>query len=164
MPPRLRALLVALQQGLTRLETWLAGASLLLLVFLTLIQIVARNLFETGLPAADAITRHLVLYVTFLGAALAIEAHRHIRIDVISAWLSEDWLRHLYRPLHLIAALVCALLTQAATRFWLDEWQYAAVHDRWETLFNLIIPIGFALLALHFTLAVLIGARERRTA
>ena len=162
MHPELRARLVAFSQGLARLEAWLVGASLLLLVLLTLIQIGARNLFDTGLPAADAITRHLVLYVTFLGAALAIEAHRHIRIDVVSAWLSEDWLQRLYRPLHLLAALVCALLTQAAVRFWLDEWQHVAVHDRWETLFNLIIPVGFALLALHFTLAVLIGPRRRQ--
>jgi TRAP-type transport system small permease protein len=152
-----RTVLLRFQRELTRVETALAGLSLLLLVALTLAQIVARNLFETGLPAADALTRHLVLYVAFLGAALAAQAQRHIRIDVVSAWLSEDWLARLHRPLNALAGLVCVLLTQAAVRFWIDEWQHVATHDRWHTLVALIIPVGFALLCVHFLLATLLG-------
>lgn len=159
MPANLLASLVALQRTLARLETWLAAASLALLVLLTLVQIIARNLFDSGLPAADAASRHLVLYVTFLGAALAIQHTRHIRIDVITVWLSEAWLRRLHPPLNLLAAGICGLLSHAAVRFWWDEWQYAAPHERWHTLFNLIIPIGFGLLTLHFALAMLLGAR-----
>ncbi len=157
---KLRTALLSIRRWLTLLETVLAGASLLLLVALTLLQIVARNLFETGLPAADALTRHLVLYVTFFGAALAADAYRHIRIDVVAAWLSERWLERLYRPLQLIAGLVCILLTQAAIRFWIDEWQYAGAHERWQVLFNLILPVGFGLLVLHFLLGTLLGPRH----
>ena len=151
------AALAVFQRRLTRVETWLAGLSLLFLLVLTLLQIVARNLFETGLPLADTLTRHLVLYVTLFGAALAVDSQRHIRIDVVSAWLSNVWLDRLYRPLHVLAAAVCLLLTQAAVRFWLDEWEYAALQDRWQTLVNLILPLGFGLLSLHFLLSALIG-------
>jgi TRAP-type transport system small permease protein len=156
-----RAALLYLQRRLTRIETWLAGLSLLLLLALTLAQIIARNLFETGLPMADSITRYLVLYVTFFGAALAVDSQRHIRIDVVSAWLSDAWLDRLHRPLHLLAGVVCLLLTQAAVRFWLDEWQYAAMQVRWQVLVNLILPLGFGLLTLHFLLATLIGPQHR---
>jgi TRAP-type C4-dicarboxylate transport system permease small subunit len=142
---------------LTRAETALAGLSLLLLVGLTLVQILARNLFDTGLPAADSLGRHLVLYITFFGAALAADSQRHIRIDTLAAWLPRVWLERLHRPLNVIAMLICAALTHAAARFWLDEWQYAAVAERWQALLNLIIPVGFGLLALHFLLAVLAG-------
>lgn len=154
--------LVRFQRELTRVETVLAGLSLLLLVALTLAQIVARNLFETGLPAADALTRHLVLYIAFLGAALAAQAQRHIRIDVVSAWLSDAWIARLHRPLNALAGVVCVLLTQAATRFWLDEWQHVAAHDRWHTLVALIIPAGFGLLCVHFLLATLLGPPRRQ--
>lgn len=158
---RPRAALLRLLRVLTRIETALAGLSLLLLLVLTLTQIIARNLFETGLPMADSVTRHLVLYVTFFGAVLAVDSQRHIRIDVVSAWLSDAWLDRLYRPLHLLAGLVCVLLTQAAVRFWIDEWQYAAMQERWQALVNLILPLGFGLLALHFLLATLVGPQRR---
>ncbi|MFN2309031.1 MAG: TRAP transporter small permease [Gammaproteobacteria bacterium] len=159
-----RALLLRVQRELTRLETALAGLSLLLLIGLTLAQIVARNLFDTGLPNADALTRHLVLYVAFLGAALATQTQRHIRIDVVSVWLSDGWADRLYRPLNALAGLVCLLLTQAAARFWLDEWQYATALDRWHTLVALIIPVGFGLLCLHFLFATLLGPEPKTPA
>lgn len=152
-----RALLLRFRRLLTRAETVLAGLSLLLLVGLTLAQTVARNLFATGLPAADAVTRHLVLYILFFGAALAAEGQRHIRIDVVSAWLSQATLDRLHRPLNALAALVCLLFTQAAARFWLDEWTYVSAAERWQTLVNLILPVGFGLLSLHFLLAALLG-------
>ena len=147
----------SIRRLLTRAETALAGFSLLLLVGLTLAQILARNLFDTGLPAADTLTRHLVLYITFFGAALAADSQRHIRIDTVAAWLPRVWLDRLQRPLNTIAALICAVFTQAAVRFWLDEWQHVAAPERWQAVLNLIIPIGFGLLALHFLLAALAG-------
>lgn len=156
-PYGIAAVLEAARRGLTRLETLVAGLSLLLLVALTLAQTVARNGFGTGLPAVDALTRQLVLYVMFFGAALAADASRHIRIDVVSAWLSDAWLDRLYRPLQLVGAAVCALLTDAATRFWLDAWRYAGGHERWQVLLNLVIPAGFGLLVAHFLLGALLG-------
>lgn len=147
---------------LTRAETALAGLSLLLLVALTLTQTVARNLFDTGLPAADAVTRHLVLYILFFGAALAAENQRHIRIDVVAAWLSQAALDRLHRPLNALAAVVCILFTLAAARFWLDEWTYVSDAERWQTLVNLILPFGFGLLSLHFLLAALLGPNPSR--
>lgn len=152
-----RTLLLRFRRLLTRAETALAGLSLLLLVGLTLAQTVARNLFDTGLPAADAVSRHLVLYILFFGAALAAEGQRHIRIDVVSAWLSQAALDRLHRPLNALAMLVCLLFTQAAARFWLDEWTYVSAAERWQTLVNVILPLGFGLLSLHFLLAALLG-------
>ncbi|MBI5462736.1 MAG: TRAP transporter small permease [Gammaproteobacteria bacterium] len=157
MHNRLRSGIQRFRRLLTRTETALAGLSLLALIALTLGQIVARNLFATGLPVADTLARHLVLYITFFGAALAADSQRHIRIDSLATWLPEHWLERLHRPLNGIAALVCAALTQAAARFWLDEWRYAADAERWQAALNLIIPVGFGLLALHFLLAVLAG-------
>lgn len=158
----LRASLNRFRRLLTRAETALAGLSLLLLVALTLAQTVARNLFDTGLPAADAVTRHLVLYILFFGAALAAENQRHIRIDVVAAWLSQAALDRLHRPLNALAAGVCILFMLAATRFWLDEWTYVSDAERWQTLVNLILPFGFGLLSLHFLLAALLGPNPSR--
>ena len=149
------------RRTLARAETALAGLSLLLLIGLTLAQIVARNLFDAGLPALDTFTRHLVLYILFFGATLAAESERHIRIDVVSAWLAQRTLERLQRPLSALAALVCAAFAYAALRFWLDEWQYAAAAERWQTLMNFILPLGFGLLSLHLLLVALLGPTVR---
>lgn len=152
-----------LRRLLVRLETGMAGLSLLLLILLSLGQIIARNLFDTGLPLADSLTRYLVLYVTFFGAALAADGDRHIKIDVVCAWLSSPWRAHLFRPLQALGALICLELTRAALRFWRDEWRYAADYERWQALLNLIIPVGFGLLCLHFLLGLLLGSRRTET-
>ncbi|MGB5605171.1 MAG: TRAP transporter small permease subunit, partial [Gammaproteobacteria bacterium] len=65
-----------LRHALIRMETFMAGASLLLLLALVFGQVVARNIFNSGIPAADILSRYMVLYVTFFGAALAVEYHK----------------------------------------------------------------------------------------
>ncbi len=142
---------------LMQLETWLAAGSLLLLLLLALLQILARNLFDAGFATADTLSRYLVLYVMFFGAALAVERDRHIRIDVACSFLSRATLNRLYRPMHALAALVCVFLTDAAIRYWRDAWLYAPEHERWLVLVGLVIPAGFGLLTLHYLLATWLG-------
>lgn len=135
----------------------MASASLLLLLVLALVQIVARNAFDAGISQADALTRYLVLYVTFFGAALAADRNRHIKIDIACTALSATTLAALYRPLRALTALVCAFFADAAIRFWRDEWLYAQDYERWQVLVGLILPVGFVLLTVHFLLATLLG-------
>ncbi len=142
---------------LLQLELLLAAASLLLLLALALVQILARNAFDAGVAQADTLTRYLVLYVTFFGATLAVDRHRHIRIDVANTLLSPRTQAQLFRPLHALAALVCVFFADAAVRFWRDEWTYAQDYERWQVLVGLILPVGFVLLTLHFLLAALLG-------
>ena len=154
------AFLRQLRDGLVLIETWLAAGSLLLLLGLAVVQILARNLFDTGIADADSLARYLVLYVTFFGAAVAVERDRHIKIDVCCVMLPTTALHTLYRPMRAIAALVCGVLAAAAIRFWLDEWQFAPQHERWQVGVALVIPLGFILLSLQFTLATLIGQED----
>jgi TRAP-type C4-dicarboxylate transport system permease small subunit len=149
-----------LRNWLLQIETWLAAGSLFLLLALALLQILARNLFDAGIAAADTLTRYLVLYVTFFGAAVAVQRDRHIKIDVCCSLLSPTMLRRLYRPMQLIAGVVCAFLADAAIRYWRDAWLYAPDHERWLVLAALVIPIGFVLLTIQFILASLLGRDE----
>lgn len=54
-------------------EKLIAGTSLLLLLILSLSQVVLRNFFELGFSEIDVLSRHLVLFITFMGAALISE-------------------------------------------------------------------------------------------
>ncbi len=146
-----------LRDGLIQLETWLAATSLLLLLILALLQILDRNLFNAGIADADTLTRYLVLYVTFFGAAVAVDRDRHIKIDVCCSMLQPATVAKLYRPMRALAAVICAFFTDAAIRFWQDSWQFAPGHEHWLVLVSLIIPVGFALLTLQFVLASILG-------
>lgn len=149
-----------LRDVLVRLETWLAALSMLLLLGLAVTQVLARNLFDFGFAEAESLTRYLVLYVTFFGAAVAVDRDRHIKIDVCCVALPMRALRALYRPMRAIAGVVCAILAFAAVRFWIDEWQYAPQHERWQVGIALVIPVGFILLTVQFALAAVLGQDE----
>jgi TRAP-type C4-dicarboxylate transport system permease small subunit len=144
--------ITALRHALIRMEVFMAGGSLLLLLAIVFGQVLVRNFLESGIPHADILSRYLVLYVSFFGAALAVESHRHIRIDVVAACMKPERTRRLRPPLYLISACLCAALTWAAMRFWYDDWQYVAEHERWASILALITPFGFSLLTLHFLL------------
>lgn len=156
---QLNVVLRSFQRYLTKTEVVLASSALLLLLGLSLTQIVARNLFATGFPMADTISRHMVIYIAFFGAVLASEEQRHIKIDVLAAWLSSQWKARLFRPLNLIGSIICYQFTLAAIDFWYDGWHYAAPGDEWIAAMNLIIPLGFGLLTLHFLLATILGPK-----
>ncbi len=153
----LSAISVRARGLLTRMEEWLAAVSILLLIGLSLTQIVARNAFDAGFPGMEKLGRQLVLYVTFLGAALAVTLDRHIRIDIAAHWLNPRWRARLYRPFCLVSAVVCALFLDAALRFLQQAWLFSPVSERWLVLPGVIIPAGYLLLLVHFLLESVIG-------
>lgn len=160
MIPLEPAWVTSLRHALIRMEKIIAGSALLLLLALVFGQVLARNLFETSIPVADILSRYLVLYITFFGATLAIESQRHIKLDVVAVFMKPANIRLLKPPLYLIGAILCAVLAWAASRFWYDDWQYIAEHERWSSVLALVTPLGFLLLALHFLIGGLFTPAE----
>ena len=142
-----------LRHALTRMEAAIAGTAFLLLLALVFGQVLARNFFDSSIPGADILSRYLVLYVTFFGAALAVETHRHISLDVVASFMPEKMLDIVRCPLYLHSYLLCTVFAWAEWRFWYEDWQYVAENERWSSILALITPFGFCLLAFNFLLA-----------
>ena len=53
------------------------------------LQVILRIFFNRGFTSADIFTRYMVLWVAFLGAALATFKKRHINLDVVSKQLKK---------------------------------------------------------------------------
>jgi len=151
-----------IKHGLIFFEKIVAASSLLLLLLLAIIQIIARNFFDTGFAEMAVISRHLILFIIFMGAALVSEQNRHIKIDILTAFLNTEQQEKLIRPLLLISALVSAVFAWYAGVFWLDEWHYAPPNERWSVYLALILPIGFFILALHLFLLTVTGFEHER--
>lgn len=152
MPPKLITILLGLKQNLITIEKFIAAFCLLLLLILSLSQVIMRNFFEIGFADIDIIARHLVLFVTFMGAALVSEGNQHIKIDCVTAVINESKKQKLKTPLLVISSAVCAIFFYYAVQFWLDEKTYAPDNEQLSLYLALILPFGFLTLSLHFLL------------
>lgn len=137
---------------------------LLVLILIAMIglagsQIMLRNLFDSGIGWSDPILRVLVLWIGMLGAMIATQQDKHIRIDLLSRYLSPNWRNRAARLNNFFAAVVCALLAWHSGRFVYFEWSdgNTLVNDIPIWVAESILPFGFAIISLHFFLLMLLG-------
>ncbi len=116
-------------------------------------QVILRNFFETGLASADIITRHLLLWICFLGASLSTYYRSHIKIDLLRVLPSSirKWLTVLT---DLFASFICGCLGYAGYKFFIDEYNFGSMLTpnlpRW--IFMTVIPIWFFIMSARFLL------------
>lgn len=146
-------MLARLDHSLVVIERLIAASSLLAMLLLSLLQIVSRNLFDTGFVHLELLNRHLLIVAGLMGAAIACHHSRHIKIDALASVISRRWQRRLRIPLLLFAAAIAVALAYYATIFVSDEWQYAPANERWTLPFVLAYPLSFAAMAMHFVFA-----------
>ena len=107
----------------------------------------------------DVVTRHLLLYIGFFGAALAVRQRGHIKIELLSRLFKGHYGDKLRIFLDLVSMVVCAFLVRAAWRFLLSESEgggtlYGSIPS-WVGI--IIVPVGFGLLSFHCALEALLG-------
>lgn len=149
--------------GLYRVEEKVLSLLLLVMIVLACLQIVLRTAFSSGISWADPLLRYLVLWTGLLGAAVATRRGKHIAIDLISH-LVPDLLAHwLQIVIEFFSLAICLLLTYASVIFVMneasfDEGQIILGMSSWQL--NLIFPIAFGLISLHFLIDALSGIKE----
>lgn len=133
------------------------GLLLIILVMMLLVavsQIVSRNVFNSGFIWADEFLRLTVLWVALLGSIAASRDHRHLRIDVLSRFLSPRILRWTNFLVDLFTAAVCAVLAYYSFEFVLETREYEDMAFGTQPLwwFQSILPLGFGLIAWRYLL------------
>lgn len=155
-------LLQKLDAILNKAEGGLLILLLTVMILLAFLQVVLRNAFSSGILWADILLRHLVLWIGFLGAALAASSDRHISIDALTRFLPERVKKGVNGLSYLFAAFICLLFFRAALTFLenerLDGTTVYADIPSWYA--EIIIPIGFGLLVVHFVIRAILSARE----
>lgn len=105
----------------------------------------------------DVFLRQLVIIVAFLGAMIATRRSKHINIDALSKAMPRSARRVIPVVLNLVSLGVCLVLASAGWDLvkisqefpkdlvpWAQEWE-----------FQLMFPIGFGLMAVHFAVRLL---------
>lgn len=144
---------------LGRGEGFLLVGLLSVMVLLSFVQVVLRNLFAETLLWGEILLRHLVLWVGFLGAARATGEGRHITIDALTRFLPTQ-LRLLARVItNTFALVVCFFLLRASLTFLSDEIEVGSVlyGDIPSWYSQIIIPVGFGLIMMHFFVRIIRG-------
>lgn len=147
-------------------ETALLVALLLVMIGIAVYQVLARNLFGTGLVWGDELVRVSVLWVTMIGAASAAASDSHIRIDIVSRFASEKMNALANRITSAFTALVCGLLGWYSVRFirwdYLDDTIGFGAVPAWVC--ELIIPVAAGVMALRYLVRAVNGGEARTDA
>lgn len=122
------------------------------MIVIAFLQIVLRNLFSTGLSWGDPLVRNLVLWIGFIGAALATREGKHININVVSQWVPDSGKVYIEFLTQLFSFVICGLLTLAALKFIKNEAQMGNVAFLRIPVWipEIILPIIFGLMTLQF--------------
>jgi TRAP-type C4-dicarboxylate transport system permease small subunit len=151
-----------------RLEQFLLGTLLSVMVLIAFVQIFLRNVFSTGLSWGDELVRNLVLWTGFIGAAIATREGKHISIDVFSRWISPKGKNGVEIITNGFSLLICVILTFAALKFVRNESQMGDILflgiPSWVS--EVILPLTFGVMSFRFCLRFvkdLLMFRKRKT-
>ena len=138
-------------------ESGLLVTVLAAMMLLAAWQVVARNVFETGLLWGDALVRVLVLWGAMVGAMVASRKDEHIRIDVVSRFAGAAWQPLLRRFACAFTCVVLAVFTWFSFKFVRFEYEDAVIAfasvPAWVC--EAILPIGAGVMSLRYLMHAL---------
>ncbi len=147
---------------LLQIEVIMTIGILLSMMIISTVQIVMRNLFDSGLLWAESYIRVAVLWLALLGAMLASRHDKHLAIDALIHRLSPPVQYWLKRFNNLFSAIICFIISYHSSFFIYSDYQQGniafAIIPSW--LCEVIIPIAFALIGYRYLLMTLFSSSE----
>ncbi len=140
-----------INDGLAKFETVLLMYITLFMVFGSFLQVVLRK-FNYGFEWGDILIRHLVLWIGFIGASLATKQEKHINIDVFARFAGKNHKRIARIITDSFAVIISLFLAKAGLDFVCSEIEFSSplFGNVMPYYFEIIIPVGYLLIALRF--------------
>jgi len=149
---------------LTRAERLLVVANqavivglMMLMAGLVFANVVTRYVFGFSLNWSEEIARYAMVWITYLGAGLAMREGQHVAIEYLQSVLPRPWQPYVRAVVWLIILAFLTVFTVAGFQFSSFAWRQRSPVMGWRMgAVYLTIPLGTMLFALH----LIIGARE----
>lgn len=93
-----------------QLLSWLMAASLAVMVVLVFTNVVMRYAFNSGIAVSEELSRWLFVWLTFLGAIVALRDHGHLGTDMLVARLPVLGKKVCLVTGHVLMLLICGLI------------------------------------------------------
>ena len=100
----------ALNRALVAFETWAAGALVITVAAVVLLQVLMRYLFAYPNPWSEEVSRFCFIWVSLLGASLAVEHRAHFGFDQVTKALAPRAKRAVERFAGAVVLLFSLLL------------------------------------------------------
>ncbi len=127
-----------------------------ILIF-SLVQIILRNFFDSGIIWGDSLLRILVLWLGLAGAILASRSGKQISIDIISQFVPDKFKFFVKKITFFFAALICLIISYYSLLFVNLEYQDSTIVfenvPAWLT--ESVIPFSFAVLGIKYLVQIL---------
>ncbi len=140
-----------------KFETILLVFILVSMILIAVGQIIMREVFEIGFGWIDELVRLMVLWIALVGSIAACRENRHIRIDIISNYLSERIRNSIQAFVDMFAAVICGLIAFQSWRYLKIEIEYSDIVlvDTPAWIAHSIVPIAFFLISYRFLITAL---------
>jgi len=142
-----------INQVLAKTEDILIELFLGLMVIIVLLQILLRNIYQSGILGGDDLVRHLVLLIAFFGAGIATRSRAHVKVDAIKIIIPDRWKPVSDMVVNLFSCIVCSVLVYASCQFVYIEYQGQG-HSTFLNLpiwvMEIILPAGYLIIAMRF--------------
>jgi TRAP-type C4-dicarboxylate transport system permease small subunit len=152
MSNKLTSFLKQIVMMLQKIEDGILVGLLLLMIFMAVLQIFMRNLFDSGILWGDPLVRILVLWIGLMGAMIASRDNHHISIDVLSKYLPEPIKKITNLIIFIFTSSVCGIMAYFSLNFVIMEKQDSLIAfaniPAWVC--ESIIPIAFAIICLRY--------------
>ncbi|MEW6261620.1 MAG: TRAP transporter small permease [Thermodesulfobacteriota bacterium] len=134
---------------LSRLVEWLVIVAAAIIVGAVTIEVILRYVFGGSLVFTEELTRYVMVWIVFLGSALAIRDNTHIGIDVVVKRLGPKPRAGARLTAHLLTLLFLAALTVEGFRILPRQLEQTCITMDVPILyFYLAIPVGGVLMML----------------
>lgn len=122
------------------------------LVFLSLTQIILRNIGVAGFMWAETANRIIVLWLAFFGAMRASRLQNHIAIDLLSHYANLPTQKIIHFIVYMGCSVVCAIAAYYCWDFVLEEYESGMNAFLFVPVWvsEIIIPFGLSVIAVRF--------------
>lgn len=142
-----------IEQGLVAINRWILIVLLLAMACIIFANVVLRYSTGDSIIWAEEVARHMMIWVAFLGAGLALRFGGHVAIDNLHRAVSTRMARAMRTVVVLGLSLFFIFMTVASSDYvWRTRFQSTAATDIPISFVYAAMPVGFVLMLVHLAL------------
>ncbi|KXS40303.1 MAG: tripartite AtP-independent periplasmic transporter subunit DctQ [Candidatus Frackibacter sp. T328-2] len=148
---------------LRKVEETVVAYGILAMALSTIINVIARSIFNNSLSFTQELNQFLIIFVTFFGTSYAARNGRHIRMSAIYDSIGAKGKKIMLYIMHPITSLIIFYLTYLSAKYVLKVYKLGRTSSVMEVPLYLIwiwVPIGFFFTAVQYGLAFIRNIKE----
>ena len=151
--PRQQAMLDRFERGLVLANRWLLIFLLLAMACIVFANVVLRYSTGDSVIWAEEVARHMMIWVAFLGAGLALRFGGHVAIDNLHRAVKTRTAQVLRSMVVLgLSAFFIFMAVASSDYVWRTRFQSTAATDIPISFIYAAMPVGFVLMLVHLLL------------